>query len=162
MKKLMLAMGLLPLALTQAYAGDFAAEPSATVYWQIPLNSSQTSKERQAFGFRMDQVARDHTGNLLSSFSAPLYAPAVDFRFNDKGLNGIYVHGVNMASPAIMKVAGGDDMVWWVVGGAVAGMAGLAIWADDKGGTTCPPPSANGGVLLGVGATGCGAVYTLE
>jgi hypothetical protein len=53
-----------------------------------------------------------------------------------------------------MKAAGGDDMVLWIVGGTVAGMAGLAIWADDKGETTCPPPS--NGAELGV-AVGCGA-----
>ena len=139
MKKLIPALCLLPLAITQAYAGEFTAEPSATAYWQIPLTVSQTGKERHAFGFRMDQVVRDYTGNLVSSFSTGNRAPTVDFRFNDKGLRGVYVHGVNMASPAVMKVAGADDMVPWIVGGAVAGMAGLAIWAENKGGTECPP-----------------------
>lgn len=155
MKKFVLALGLLPLAVFQAHAGEFTAEPSATVYWQVPLSASQTGKERHAFGFRMDQSVRDHTGNLVSSFSAPLFAPAVDFRFNDKGLRGIYVHGVNMASPAIMKVAGGDDMVWWIVGGTVAGMAGLAVWADDKGGTECPPAPNNNVEFLNQVSSGC-------
>jgi hypothetical protein len=154
MKKFVLALGLLPLAVSQAHAGEFTAEPSATVYWQVPLSASQTGTERQAFGFRMDQSVRDYSGNLVSSFSAPRYAPAVDFRFNDKGLRGIYVHGVNMASPAIMRVAGGDDMVWWIVGGTLAGMAGLAVWADDKGGTECPP-TTNGTDLLNAVAAGC-------
>lgn len=142
MKKLVPALCLLPLAISQAYATEFTTEPAATAYWQIPLAVSKTGKERQAFGLRLDQVVRDNTGNLVSSFSAPLRAPAVDFRFNDQGLRGVYVHGVNLVSPAIMKAAEDDDdkMVWWIVGGTVAGMAGLAIWADNQGGS-----SAEGG-----------------
>lgn len=135
MKKLVPALCLLPLAITQAYAAEFTTEPAATAYWQIPLAVSKTGKERQAFGLRLDQVVRDNTGNLMSSFSAPLRAPVVDFRFNDQGLRGVYVHGVNMASPAIMKANDDDDgAVWWIVGGTVAGMVGLAVWADNKGG----------------------------
>jgi hypothetical protein len=136
-KTALLALCALPLAYAQAQAVEFTSEPAATAYWQIPLAVSKTGKEQQAFGFRLDQVMRDNTGNLVSSFSAPQRAAAVDFRFNDKGLSGVYVHGVNMATPAVMKAAGGDDMVWWIVGGTVAGMVGLAIWADDKGGSEC-------------------------
>ncbi len=137
MKKFIPAICMLPLAITQAYAGEFTAEPSATAYWQIPLASSQTGKDRHAFGFRMDQVVRDNTGNLVSSFSAPLRPAVVDFRFNDKGLKGVYVYGVNTATPAILKAAEGDSTVWWVVGGTVAAAAALAIISEnDNGGTT--------------------------
>lgn len=141
MKKLIPALCMLPLAISQTYAGEFLTEPAVTAYWQIPLAVSKTGKEQQAFGLRLDQVVRDNTGNLVSSFSAPLRAAAVDFRFNDQGLRSVYVHGVNIASPAVMKAAEGDSMVWWIVGGTVAGMAGLAIWADDKGGSECTPTS---------------------
>lgn len=136
MKKFIPALCALPLAITQVYAGEFTTEPAATVYWQIPLAVSKTGKEQQAFGLRLDQVVRDNTGNLVSSFSAPLRAPTVDFRFNENGLRGVYLHGVNLASPAIMKAAEGDSTVWWVVGGAAVGMGILATIADhDNGGS---------------------------
>ncbi len=137
MKKFVPALCVLPLMLSQAYAGEFTTEPSATAYWQIPLAVSQTGKERHAFGFRMDQVVRDNTGNLISSFSAPLKPAVVDFRFNDRGMKGVYVYGVNTASPAIMKAAEGDSTMWWIVGGTVVGAAALAIFAEqDHGGTS--------------------------
>lgn len=137
MKKLIPALCLLPLAISQAYASEFTAEPSATAYWQIPLASSQTGKDRHAFGFRMDQVVRDNTGNLVSSFSAPLRPAVVDFRFNDKGLKGVYVYGVNTATPAIMKAAEGDSTVWWIVGGTVGAAVALAVISEnDNGGTS--------------------------
>lgn len=136
MKKFVPALCALPLAISQAYAGEFTSEPAATAYWQIPLAVSQTGKQQQFFGLRMDQVVRDNTGNLVSSFSAPQRAPTVDFRFNDKGLSGVYMHGVNLTSPAIMKAAEGDTNVWWIVGGAAIGMGILATIADsDNGGS---------------------------
>ncbi len=136
MKKFIPAICMLPLAITQAYAGEFTAEPSATAYWQIPLASSQTSKDRHAFGFRMDQVVRDNTGNLVSSFSAPLRPAIVDFRFNDKGVKGVYVHGVNTTSPAMMKAFEGLSTEGLIVGGVVLAATTLAvISARDNGGT---------------------------
>jgi hypothetical protein len=136
MNKLIPALCALPLAISQAYAGEFTTESAATAYWQIPLAVSKTGKEQQAFGLRLDQVVRDNIGNLVSSFSAPQRAAAVDFRFNDNGLRGVYVHGVNMATPAIMKAAEGDNTVWWIVGGTVVGMAALATVAGhDNGGS---------------------------
>lgn len=136
MKKFIPAICMLPLAITQAYAGEFTAEPSATAYWQIPLASSQTGKDRHAFGFRMDQVVRDNTGNLVSSFSAPLRPAIVDFRFNDKGVKGVYVHGVNTTSPAMMKAFEGLSTEGLIVGGVVLAATTLAvISARDNGGT---------------------------
>lgn len=138
-KSVLLALCALPLAFMQSQAGEFAAEPAATAYWQVPLAVSKTGKEQQAFGLRFDQIVRDNTGNLVSSFSAPQRAALVDFRFNDRGLNGVYVHGVNMATPAIMKAAeGGGSTALWVAGGAVLGMVGIAIWGGDDGNNNNP------------------------
>jgi hypothetical protein len=137
MKKLISAMCMLPFAIFQAYAGEFTAEPSATAYWQIPLASTQTGKERHAFGFRMDQVVRDNTGNLVSSFSAADHAPTVDLRFNTDGMQGVYVRGVNMATPSIMKM-GVVDTALWVVGGFALGAAAMIIDAENHD-NSCPP-----------------------
>lgn len=136
-KAALLAMCALPLAIAQSQANEFTTEPSATVYWQIPLAASQTGHEQHAFGLRMDQVVRDNTGNLVSSFAAPQRAAIVDFRFNDSGLNGVYVHGVNMATPAIMKAAEGSTVLW-IAGGVTLGMLGIAIWGGDDGGNNDP------------------------
>lgn len=146
MKKLVPVMCMLPLAISQAYAGEFTTEPSATAYWQIPFASSQTGKERHAFGFRMDQVVRDNTGNLVSSFSAPLRPAVFDFRFNENGLKGVYVYGVNTTSPAILKAAEGDSTVWWAVGGTVAAAATLAIISAVDNGDTSGTASGGGEV----------------
>lgn len=138
-KTALLAMCALPLAFAQSQANEFTAEPSATVYWQIPLAVSLTGKEQHAFGLRMDQVVRDNTGNLVSSFAAPQRPALVDFRFNDSGLNGVYVHGVNMATPAFMQAAEGDGgTALWVFGGVTLGMLGIAIWGGDDGGNNDP------------------------
>ncbi len=97
---------------------------------------TKTGKEQQAFGFRMDQVVRDNGGNLVSSFSTATRAPVVDFRFNATGMQGVYVRGVNMATPAIMK-AGVEETVWWIVGGVTLGAAALIIEANTHGGSSC-------------------------
>lgn len=132
-KAALIAMCALPLAIAQSQANEFTTEPSATVYWQIPLAASQTGHEQHAYGLRMDQVVRDNTGNLVSSFAAPQRAAIVDFRFNDSGLNGVYVHGVNMATPAIMKAAeGAGGTALWIAGGVTLGMLGIAIWGGDE------------------------------
>ncbi|KAB2310991.1 hypothetical protein F8A87_07585 [Betaproteobacteria bacterium SCN2] len=138
-KSVLLAVCALPFAFMQSQAGEFAAEPAVTAYWQAPLAVSKTGKEQQAFGLRFDQVVRDNTGNLVSSFSTPQRAALVDFRFNDRGLNGVYVHGVNMATPAIMKAAEGTGgTALWIAGGVTLGMLGIAIWGgDDSSNNSC-------------------------
>lgn len=137
MKKALPVLCALSLAVTQAYAGEFTTEPAATAYWQIPLSVSQTGKQRQAFGLRLDQSVRDNTGNLISSFSAPLRPAVVDFRFNDKGVKGIYVHGVNTISPTMMQLFDNISTEGLIVGGVVVAATTLAIVsAVDNGGTT--------------------------
>jgi len=136
-KAALLALFALPFAFTQAQAGEFSTEPAATAYWEIPLGVTKTGKTQQAFGFRMDQVVRDNAGNLVSSFSGATRAPVVDFRFNASGMQGVYVRGVNMATPAIMKAAeGGDNTVWWIVGGTALAMTALIVEANDDGGSS--------------------------
>jgi hypothetical protein len=136
MKKALPVLCALSLAVTQAYAGEFTTEPAATAYWQIPLSVSQTGKQRQAFGLRLDQSVRDNTGNLISSFSAPLRPAVVDFRFNDKGVKGIYVHGVNTISPTMMQLFDNISTEGLIVGGVVVAATTLAIVsAVDNGGT---------------------------
>lgn len=137
MNKIIPAMCLLSFVITQAYAGEFTAEPSATAYWQIPLVNSQMGKERHAFGFRMDQVVRDNMGNLVSSFSAPRHAPTVDLRFNSEGMQGVYVRGVNMATPSIIKM-GVEETAMWVVGGFALGVAAMII-ANENDDDNCAP-----------------------
>ena len=140
MKKIaLLALLVLPFC-TQANASEFVVEPAATAYWQIPLAVSKTGKEQQAYGFRLDQVVRDNTGNLISSFAIGDRTPVVDFRFNASGMEGVYVRGVNMATPAIMK-AGVEETVLLIVGGVALGMAAIIIEGNDRGGSSnnsCP------------------------
>lgn len=117
----------LSLALTQAYAGEFTSEPTVTAYWQIPLMVSKTGKQRQGYGLRFDQTVRDNSGNLVSSFSAPLRPAIVDFRFNDKGVKGVYFHGVNATSPVMMKAFEGLSTEGLIIGGTVLAATTLAI-----------------------------------
>jgi hypothetical protein len=132
MKRALPAICALSLAMAQAFAGEFNSEPAVTAYWQIPLAASKTGKNRQAFGLRFDQTVRDNTGNLVSSFSAPLKPAVMDFRFNDKGLRNIYVHGVNMTSPTILRAAEAGGASAWAVPAFVGG-AVLMILLDDDG-----------------------------
>ena len=134
MKKTALIAATALLAFTPVMAADFSVEPSATAYWEIPLGTSKTGKEQQAFGFRMDQNVRDHAGNLVSSF-ASANQPVVDFRFNSEGMQGVYVRGVNMAAPSMMKM-GVEETVLWIVGGVALGAAALIIEANDHGGSS--------------------------
>ena len=145
-KTVLLALCALPFAFAQVQASEFNTEPSATAYWEIPLGTSKTGKEQQAFGFRMDQVVRDNAGNLVSSFSGNSRAPVVDFRFNAEGMQGVYVRGVNMAAPSVMKM-GVEETVLWIVGGFTLGAAALIIEANDHGGSStsnnCPSLALN-------------------
>lgn len=142
MKMLAPILGLLTLFGLQAHATEFSTEPVATAYWQIPLAVSKTGKEQQAYGFRLDQTVRDNTGNLVSSFALGKQAPVVDFRFNAKGMEGVYVRGINMAAPAVMK-AGVEETVLWIVGGVALGMAAIIIEGNDHGG--CKPQTGDFG-----------------
>jgi hypothetical protein len=56
----------------------------------------------------------------------------MDFRFNDKGLRNIYVHGVNMTSPTILRAAEAGGASAWAVPAFVGG-AVLMILLDDDG-----------------------------
>lgn len=136
MKKIaLLTVGLLSFAFAQTQASEFSAEPAATAYWEIPLGVSKTGKEQQAFGFRMDQNVRDNAGNMVSSFASASRAPIVDFRFNASGMEGVYVRGINMAAPSMMKM-GVEETVLWIVGGVTLGAAALIIEANDHGGSS--------------------------
>lgn len=153
MKKLIPALGLLMLIGSQGHAAEFTAEPAATAYWQIPLAVSKTGKEQQAYGFRLDQVVRDNTGNMVSSFSTGTNVPVVDFRFNASGMEGVYVRGINMATPAVMK-AGVEETVLWIVGGVALGMAAIIVEANDHGG--CKPTTTVTFKEYGVAVDSCG------
>lgn len=85
MKNQLIALGGLLLTLNPAYAGDSFNEPTATAYWQYSLGASLTGKSHHAFGLRLDQTLRDNTGNVVSSFSAPLRPALLNFRLNSKG-----------------------------------------------------------------------------
>jgi hypothetical protein len=159
MKTFLSALCLLPMLSMQAGAADFISEPTATAYWQIPLAVSKTGHEQQAFGFRMDQAVRDNTGNLVSSFSNWTHAPVVDFRFNANGMQGIYVRGVNMATPAVMK-NGIEETVLWIVGGVALGAAALIIEANDHGSSSCKTLSVASDVGFGMPVFGQGLAQT--
>jgi hypothetical protein len=124
------------MAMSQAFAGEFTSEPAMTAYWQIPLVASKTGKNRQAFGLRLDQTVRDNTGNLISSFSSPLKPAVVDFRFNENGLRSVHVHGVNMASPAIMRAAEASGGSAWAVPAIVGATAIMLLLDDDDDSVT--------------------------
>lgn len=146
MKTKLPIMCALSLALTQAYAGEFTSEPSVTAYWQIPLAVSKTGKQRQAFGLRFDQTVRDNAGNLISSFSAPLRPAVVDFRFTDKGVKGVYMNGINMASPAMRNAFLNMSTEGLILGGAAVAAATMAIIsARDNGGTNGVVTGGEGG-----------------
>jgi hypothetical protein len=136
MKKVLMAFCLMTCAASQVLAGEFLTEPSATAYISMPLAASQTGKAHSLFGFRMDQMMRDQTGNLVSSFSSPIKAPAMDMRFDRNGVQGIYLHGINLASPTLMRMAEDGNAVMWIVGGFAVGAAALIIDGQNAGGST--------------------------
>jgi hypothetical protein len=136
MKKIaLLALCALPFAFSQVQASGLAAEPATTAYWEIPLDTPRSGKPPQAFGLRMDQVVHDN--NLASVLSSAARVPVVDFRFNASGMQGVYVRGVNMARPDMMKL-GIEEAVLWIVGGAALGATALIVEANNHGGTTTP------------------------
>lgn len=154
-KTALLAMCALPFAFAQAQASDLTAEPAATAYWEIPLGTTRAGTEQQAFGLRMDHVVHDGMG---ASISLATRAPVVDFRFNALGMQGVYVRGINMTTPAIMKL-GIEEAVLWIVGGAALGATALIVDAQTHGGSTasnnCPTFALNNGC---VGFAGYGSL----
>lgn len=138
-------MCVLSLALSQAYAGEFTSEPAVTAYWQIPLAVSKTGNQRQAFGLRFDQTVRDNSGNLISSFSAPLKPAVVDFRFTDKGVKGVYMNGINMASPAMKNAFLNMSTEGMIVGGVALAAATVAIISARDNGDTSGATGGEGG-----------------
>lgn len=142
MKKIaLLALWALPFTIAQVQAGNITTEPVATAYWDIPLGKTRTGKELQTFGLRMDQVSHDSQSAL---FSTATRTPVVDFRFNNTGMQGVYVRGINMANPSIMKL-GVEEAVLWIAGGFVLGATALIIEAENHGGSTCATVTLNMG-----------------
>jgi len=127
MKKELFALGCLLLAVVPAHAGDTFSEPTATAYWQLPLGASQTGKSHHAFGLSLDQTVRDNTGNLVSSFSAPLKPALVNLRLNGKGVEGLYMNGFDMASPITLKALEGGGGGWTILGSAAIAAVGFAL-----------------------------------
>ena len=152
-KTALLALCALPFTFAQAQAADFTTEPAATAYWEIPLGTTRAGKGLQAFGLRMDQITHDSLG---SSYSTKTRAPVVDFRFNSLGMQGVYVRGVNMVPPGIMKL-GVEEAVLWIAGGFVLGATALIVEADNHGGSTCvatPALNSNCDQFAGYGLQG--------
>lgn len=127
MKKELFALGCLLLAVAPTHAGDTFSEPTATAYWQLPLGASQTGKSHHAFGFSLDQTVRDNSGNLVSSFSAPLKPALVNLKLNGKGVEGLYMNGFNMASPIMLKALESGGGGWTILGSAALAAVGVAI-----------------------------------
>lgn len=124
MKKLaLIAACALPFAIAQAQANGLTTEPTATAYLTIPFGASKVKNEQPNFGFRMDQVVRDDSNPGVSSHTMAQKS-VVDFRFNTSGIQGIYVRGVNMATPAVMKMGLSEGIVFL---GATALIATVAI-----------------------------------
>lgn len=141
----LLALCALSFAFTQAQADALTAEPTTTAYWEIPLDKTRAGREQASFGLRMDQVVRD---NQIASLAPVTQVPMLDFRFNTAGVQGIYVRGINMATPDIMKL-GVEEAVLWIAGGVALGATVLIVEANNHGGNTttttsnCPAFSLN-------------------
>ena len=117
------------LAAAQANANGFSNESSFTAYWQVPLNISQTGQQRMAYGFRMDHLTRDFAGNQIMTTNLSQRQPLLDFRFNDRGLAGIFVHGVNLATPVALKAAEEAGAPSWLVIGEQSPLSqGWQFW----------------------------------
>lgn len=150
------------LATAQANANGFSNESSFTAYWQVPLNISQTGQQRMAYGFRMDHLTRDFAGNQIMTTNLSQRQPLLDFRFNDRGLAGIFVHGVNLATPVALKAAEeAGAPSWLVIGGTIAAVAGLAILAnnDSNSGSNASIPACTSTFALN--NTACVDIYGL-
>ena len=141
MKKCCRALFLLPFVAGKGIAGDFITEPVATAYLSVPLFASRRGNEQPLFGLRLDQVERDNTGNRLTSLYSPSRPPLVNFSFNHKGVEGVYVNGVNTVTPTILKAGASDSSVWWIVGGSAVA-AGIALSLSGGRVATSPTPAS--------------------
>lgn len=126
-------------AMTQVQANGLTTEPTATAYWNMPFGASKVKNEQPSFGFRMDQVIRDDSNPGVSS-QTMVQKSVVDFRFNTSGIQGIYVRGVNMATPAVMKMGLSEGIVFL---GATAVIATVAIidMNNNDAPATCSTPT---------------------
>jgi hypothetical protein len=140
----------LPIASAQAQASDFTTEPVATAYWHIPLGATRAGNEHPSFGLRMDHVARDNQG---VSFFNPTQTPVVDFRFNASGMQGMYVRGINMATPDIMKLGMADIIVFGIATGVIVATAVIDMNNNDSPVNNCTTLALNTGC---VGFSGSG------
>lgn len=127
---------LLMLAAGVTVAGDWTDEPVASVYWQIPFARDAMSRREQYWGLQLSQTSRDRLGDMVSSFDSPHRPPVVNFRIGRKGLDGLYVYGVNTLTPAVFNMAEKDSSVWLVVGGSVAAAVALSLSASGGGVST--------------------------
>lgn len=124
MKKLaLLVLCAMPHAFAPAQANELSAEPAATAYWEIPFGKTRAGKPQPSYGLRMEQVVHDQHGVQISGLTR---TPMVDFRFNASGMQGIYVRGINVATPDVMKL-GVDGTVLWVLGGAALAVTAMII-----------------------------------
>ncbi|MEQ1662091.1 MAG: hypothetical protein ABL877_05305 [Thiobacillus sp.] len=140
----LLALCSLSFSFAPVQAETLATEPAATAYLEIPLSSTRTGKTQSAFGLRMDQVVHDSVHTVLPVLNRD---PVVDFRFNSTGMQGVFVRGINMANPAIMKL-GIEEAVLWIVGGAALGAVALVVEANDHGGSTVEQNNCAPGLTL--------------
>jgi hypothetical protein len=87
---------------------------------------------------------RDNTGNLVSSFSAPAKPALVNFRLNSKGVEGLYMNGVNMASPIMLKaMESSGSGAWTIIGSAALAAVGVALSSHSNStNNAAPPPEA--------------------
>lgn len=124
------------LAMTQVQANGLTTEPTATAYWNMPFGASKVKNEQPSFGFRMDQVVRDDSNPGVSS-QTMVQKSVVDFRFNTSGIQGIYVRGVNMATPAVMKMGLSEGIVFLGATALIATVAIIDMNNNDADPVTC-------------------------
>lgn len=135
MKKLaLLTLCALPYALTPAQAGELTVEPAATAYWEIPFGKTRAGITQPSYGLRMDQVVHDKHGVQVTGLT---HTPLVDFRFNALGMQGVYVRGINVASPGVMKL-GVDETALWVLGGAALAVTAMIIESNNNDSNPAP------------------------
>lgn len=77
-----------------AAAVEPIVEPHAMVYYQVPFDGGKSQDTRPAFGFRMDRASFSPGGMI--DYQQLVKQPAmVDFRIGNKGVEGIYISGVD-------------------------------------------------------------------
>lgn len=124
-------------------ASDPSSEPMAMFYWNKALGGSARSAQNvPAYGFAVSQSAvnteNTHSvGNPLAFLQGgrPAY---VDMRFNDSGLQSLYVNGLNSLERktvynAAEGGAGTEVQINWgaVITGVIVGAVVLDVINDD-------------------------------